>query len=126
MFKPKHLQKGNKIGTVSPSSPMAGLLPHRAKRGMTMLEKLGFVVKNGEHALSISQHTAGNPKERADDINSFFKDESIKAIISFIGGNHSNQILEHLDFNLIMNNPKIFMVIQMQPYSILLYIHRAV
>jgi muramoyltetrapeptide carboxypeptidase len=109
MFKPKHLQKGNKIGTVSPSSPMAGLLPHRAKRGMTMLEKLGFVVKNGEHALSISQHTAGNPKERADDINSFFKDESIKAIISFIGGNHSNQILEHLDFNLIMNNPKIFM-----------------
>ncbi len=109
MFKPKHLQKGNKIGTVSPSSPMAGLLPHRAKRGMTMLEKLGFVVKNGEHALSISQHTAGNPKERADDINSLFKDESIKAIISFIGGNHSNQILEHLDFDLIMNNPKIFM-----------------
>lgn len=109
MFKPKHLQKGNKIGTVSPSSPMAGLLPHRVKRGVTMLEKLGFVVKNGEHALSISQHTAGNPKERADDINSFFKDESIKAIISFIGGNHSNQILEHLDFDLIMNNPKIFM-----------------
>jgi muramoyltetrapeptide carboxypeptidase len=109
MFKPKHLQKGNRIGTVSPSSQMAGLLPHRAKRGVKMLEKLGFVVKNGDHALSISQHTAGSPKERADDINSFFKDESINAIISFIGGNHSNQILEHLDFGLIMNNPKIFM-----------------
>jgi len=109
MFKPKHLQKGNIIGTVSPSSPMAGLLPHRTMRGVKMLEKLGFVVKNGEHAFNISQHTAGSPKERADDINNFFKDETIKAIISFIGGNHSNQILEHLDFGLIMNNPKIFM-----------------
>ena len=109
MFKPNHLQRGDSIGAVSPSSPMAGLLPHRVERGVKMLEKLGFIVKIGEHALSISQHTAGSPKERADDINSFFRDESIKAIISFIGGNHSNQILEHLDYDLIMNNPKIFM-----------------
>jgi muramoyltetrapeptide carboxypeptidase len=109
MFKPNHLQRGDSIGAVSPSSPMAGLLPHRVEQGVKMLEKLGFVVKIGEHALSISQHTAGGPKERADDINSFFRDESINAIISFIGGNHSNQILEHLDFDLIMNNPKIFM-----------------
>jgi muramoyltetrapeptide carboxypeptidase len=109
MFKAKRLQKGNSIGIVSPSSPMAGLFPHRVKRGIKMLEKLGFDVKIGEHALCITQHTAGSPKERADDINSYFKDESVKAVISFIGGNHSNQILEYLDFCLIMNNPKIFM-----------------
>ncbi len=74
-----------------------------------MLQELGFRVKVGKHALKITGHTAGAPKERAEDINFFFKDKKVKAIFSFIGGNHSNQILKYLDFNLIKRNPKIFL-----------------
>lgn len=109
IIKPKHLRTGDVIGIISPSAPLAGLLPHRVKSGLTMLEKLGFDVKIGKHALRVTGDTAGTPQERAEDINNFFQDKSIKAIFSFIGGEHSNQILDYLDFNLIKNNPKIFL-----------------
>ena len=33
----------------------------------------------------------------------------MKAIITTIGGDHSNQVLKYLDFEIIKNNPKIFM-----------------
>ena len=48
-------------------------------------------------------------KERADDIHEMFLDDEVKAVISTIGGDHSNQILKYLDFEIIKNNPKIFM-----------------
>ena len=108
LIKPKHLQKEDIVGIVSPSAPLAGLVPHRVKRGVTMLKELGFRVKIGKHALKITDHTAGSPRERAQDINNFFKNKEVKAIFTFIGGNHSNQILKYLDFNLIRKNPKIF------------------
>jgi muramoyltetrapeptide carboxypeptidase LdcA involved in peptidoglycan recycling len=38
-----------------------------------------------------------------------FKDPNIKAIISTIGGEESIRILPYIDFELIKNNPKIFM-----------------
>jgi len=109
LIKPTHLQKGDTIGIVSPSAPLASLVPHRVKRGVAMLKELGFKVKIGKYALKVTCHTAGNPKERAQDINDFFKDKSIKAIFTFIGGSNSNQILKYLDFNLIKRNPKIFL-----------------
>jgi len=108
LIKPKKLEKGDTIGLISPSAPLAGLVPHRTERAIKMLEKLGFKVKVGRNALKVTGHTAGSPKERAEDINTFFKDKEIKAIICFIGGNHSNQILKYLDFQLIKKNPKIF------------------
>ncbi len=109
LIKPKALQAGDTIGLISSSAPLAGLVPHRAQRGIQMLQELGFRVKVGKHALKITGHTAGASKERAEDINSLFKDKKVKAIFSFIGGNHSNQILRYLDFNLIKRNPKIFL-----------------
>jgi muramoyltetrapeptide carboxypeptidase len=109
LIKPKVLEMGDTIGLVSPSAPLAGLVSHRTKNGIKMLEELGFKVKVGKNALKVKGHTAGTPKERADDINTFFRDKKIKAIFSFIGGNHSNQILEYLDFDIIKKNPKIFL-----------------
>lgn len=109
IIKPNHLKKGDTIGLVSPSSPLAGLLPHRLKKGVSMLEKMGYKIKIGKNALKTTGHTAGSGEERAKDINDFFEDSKVKAIISFVGGNHSNQILKYLDFGLIKKNPKILM-----------------
>lgn len=109
LLKPKALKIGDTIGLVSPSAPLAGLVPHRTQKGIQELERLGFKVKVGKNALRVTGYTAGTPQERAEDINSFFADKKVKAIFSFIGGNHSNQILKYLDFNLIKKNPKIFL-----------------
>lgn len=109
LLKPKSLKIGDTIGLISPSAPLAGLVPHRTKKGIQGLEQLGFKVKIGKNALKVTGHTAGAPYERAEDINFFFADKEVKAIFSFIGGNHSNQILKYLNFNLIKKNPKIFL-----------------
>lgn len=109
LIKPQKLKLGDTIGLVSPSAPLAGLVSHRTKKAIEMLKEMGFKVKIGRYVLEITDYTAGSPKERAADINSFFKDKDVKAIICFIGGNHSNQILKYLDFNLIKRNPKIFL-----------------
>lgn len=109
LVKPEALKVGDTIGLISPSAPLANLASHRARKGIKMLEQLGFKIKVGKNALKIKEYTAGTPKERADDINSFFKDKEVKAIFSFIGGNHSNQVLKYLDFSLIKKNPKIFL-----------------
>ncbi len=109
LIKPNQLKKGDVIGIVSPSSPLAGLLPHRVEKGIKMIESLGYKAIIGKNALKINNYTSGTPKERADDINNFFKDKEVKAIFSFIGGNHSNQLLEYLDFELFKKNPKIFL-----------------
>jgi muramoyltetrapeptide carboxypeptidase len=108
MIKPNKLKKGDIIGVVSPSAPSAGLFPHRTESGIKMLEKLGFRVKVGDNALKVTDHTAGTPLERASDLNDMFADPEVKGIICFIGGNHSNQILDNLDFGLIRRNPKVF------------------
>lgn len=105
---PLSLKKGDLVGLVSPSAPLAGLLPHRVEKGVQGLKKLGLEVLIGKNALKVTGYTAGSPQERAEDINTFFKDKRVKAIMAMIGGNHSNQILPYLDFKSIKNNPKPF------------------
>ncbi len=108
LIKPPKLEIGDTIGLISPSAPLAGLVPHRAHKAIKTLESIGFKVKVGKNALKVAGYTAGYAKERAEDINSFFKDKEVKAIICFMGGNHSNQLLQYIDFDLVKKNPKIF------------------
>jgi len=107
LIKPYPLTIGDTIGIVSPSSGLAPRVPHRVERGIRHLEALGFTVRLAPHALGARGYTSGTPEERASDINSFFADRDIKAILAMIGGNHTNQILEYIDFPLVSQNPKI-------------------
>ncbi|HBP00411.1 MAG: hypothetical protein UU48_C0004G0058 [Candidatus Uhrbacteria bacterium GW2011_GWF2_41_16] len=106
MIKPPCLHPGDTIGLVSPSSSLAGRIPHRLHKGIQTLEQLGFRVKLGAHTTSVTRYTAGSPEQRAEDINQFFADPNIHAVLSCIGGFHTNQILPFLDFSLIQKNPK--------------------
>ncbi len=72
LIKPPKLEKGDTIGLINPSAPLAGLVPHRTEKAIKMLEELGFKVKIWRNALKVTGHTAGSPKERAEDINTFF------------------------------------------------------
>lgn len=109
IVKPQRLKKGDTIALISPSSPLAALAPHRTQKGISFLEELGFNVRVARYALDNDGHVSASGEKRAESINELFKDKSVKAIISFIGGNHSNQILNHLDLQLIKENPKIML-----------------
>ena len=65
LIEPKKIEKGDTVGLVSPSAPLAGLAPHRTEKAIKMLEEMGFKVKIGKNALKVEEYTAGSPKERA-------------------------------------------------------------
>ena len=108
IIKPQKLNIGDTVGLISPSSSMAAKVPHRLNIGIKCLKKIGFKVKTGKNALKDSGNKAGNGRERAQDIMEFFEDNEIKAIISNIGGYNANDVIPYLDYELIENNPKIF------------------
>ncbi len=109
-IKPPKLRKGDTVGIVSPAWGGAGLFSHRVELGVRQLEKLGYKVKIGKHALNHKwDHISDTAKNRAADIHEMFLDPNIKAVVAAIGGNHSSHLLPLLDFDLIRSHPKIFM-----------------
>jgi len=106
---PAKLKKGDKICVVSPSSPITSELKAQLDSGISKLSGLGLVVVIAKNAFSNTLGYAATSQEKADDINSSFRDKSVKAIICSQGGENSNSILPLLDYELIKNNPKIFL-----------------
>lgn len=108
LISPKQLQKGDLISIVSPSAGLGELFPHRVKDGIRALEGMGFRVKVEKNALGRKGWVSGTVEERVADLHSAFSDPEVKCIMASIGGDHSNQLLKHIDYNLIRNNPKVF------------------
>lgn len=108
-IKPLRLKIGDTLGIVSPSWGGAGFFPHRVEQSVKYLNKLGFKVKFAQHSLNQKGFVSDTPENRVQDIHDMFVDTSVKAIIASIGGDHSCHLLPLLDYDLIRNNPKIFM-----------------
>lgn len=106
---PKKLQKSDTIGIVSPSGGVSKELENQFNKGLDFLKNLGFKIKIGKNALSTTLKYSATPQEKAEDINSMFADNEVKAIICSQGGANSNSILPLLNFNIIKDNPKIFL-----------------
>jgi muramoyltetrapeptide carboxypeptidase len=106
---PKKLSKGDAIGIVSPSTPVTKELAVQFNKGIVFLESLGFNVVIGDHVHSTTWGYAASPREKAEDINRMFADESVKAIICSQGGATANACLPYLDWNSIRENPKVFL-----------------
>ena len=112
MIKPQMLNPGDTVAVVSLSSGMAGdsLFYHRAESGMKRLsEEFRLNVKIMPHALTGSDYSTHNPGSRAKDLMDAFRDPQVKAVISMIGGDDTIRLLPYIDFQVLHDNPKIFM-----------------
>lgn len=107
-IKPHRLLPGDTIAVVSPSWGGAGLFPHRVELAQKQLARMGFSLKVAPHALETGSWTSASPEQRAADIHTAFRDPEVRAVIAAIGGDHSNQLLPLLDFDLLRAHPKIF------------------
>jgi muramoyltetrapeptide carboxypeptidase len=105
VVKPKRLSAGDAVALVAPASATFESLDLEVAR--ESLEALGLTVRLGGHLLARHGYLAGQDKDRAADINAFFADSSIKAILPIRGGWGSSRVLPHLDFEVIRRNPKI-------------------
>ncbi len=106
-LKPKRLQPGDTVGLVAPASAI--FLDVDADIARESLEALGLKVIIGPHMRDRHGNLAGDDKARAADINRFFADTSIAAVLPIRGGWGSARLLPYLDFDAIKRNPKVLM-----------------
>lgn len=110
MIKPKKLNAGDKVATVSLSWGGPSVFPHRYQIGIQQLQnEFDLQVVEMPNTLKDADWLARNPKARADDFMQAFADPSIKGIFATIGGDDSIRLLPFIDLNIIKNNPKVFM-----------------
>lgn len=112
MIKPKKLKRGDAVAIVSLSSGTAGdeAFRHRYEQGKKRLEEVfGLKTVTMPNALKGSEYLAKHPEARAKDFMDALKDKNIKGIICNIGGADTIRLLPYIDFDVIKNNPKVFM-----------------
>lgn len=112
MIKPEKLKVGDTVAIVSLSSGIAGdaLFRHRYELGKKRLEEeFGLKVKPMPNALKGYDYLKKHPEFRAKDLMNAFLDKEVKAIFCNIGGDDTLLLLPYINYEIIKENPKIFM-----------------
>lgn len=105
VIRPRRLAPGDTVGIVAPASATFQTLDLTIAR--ESLEALGLKVKMGRNVLARHGYLAGNDKDRAADINEFFADAAVKAVLPIRGGWGSSRVLPYVDYDSIRRNPKV-------------------
>ena len=108
---PPKLTVGSHVRIIAPSCTMsrsskedAGSLD-RAKR---FFIDRGMKVSEGKHIRKVDDFGSTTVAHRIEDLHEAFRDSTVNMISTLRGGWNANQLLRHIDFDLIRKNPKIF------------------
>ena len=93
---------------IAPSRSLAIVSPGVQELANKRFSELGLILTFGKHVEEQNDFASSSIESRVQDIHDSFRDKSVKAVITVIGGFNSNQLLRYLDWSLIQNNPKIF------------------
>lgn len=105
---PTKLKKGDTIRVIAPALSMSIISEDQRKYAKQYFEnELGLKVTFSDHIEEPDSTNSSTVSSRIADLHAAFEDKEVKAIFSIIGGLNSNQLLKHIDWDLIRNNPKI-------------------
>lgn len=106
VIKPKALKKGATVGVIAPGTAVSD--PVDINKAKEVLDYFDLKMKLGNSVNKGSGYKTRSVKERLDDLHQMFEDKSVDAVFCIRGGYGSIQILDKIDYELIRNNPKIF------------------
>lgn len=101
------LQQGDEIRVIAPSRSLSHVWEEKSNKALCYLEQQGFHVTFSKHSREKDDWNSSSIQSRVADIHEAFLDNSVKAILTAIGGFNVNQILEHIDYSIIRQHPKI-------------------
>ena len=104
-IKPRRLAAGDSVALVAPASATFNTMELDIAK--ESLQALGLKVQVGGHLLDRHGNLAGQDRDRAEDINRFFADTAIRAVLPIRGGWGSSRVLPHLNYERIRRNPKV-------------------
>ncbi|MFD0700855.1 S66 peptidase family protein [Myroides pelagicus] len=103
MIKPNYLKEGDKVAIVCTARKFS---KEEAIPAMELLASWGLVPVLGE-TIGLDEHQlGGTDDERIADFNKQLRDPSIKAIWCARGGYGTVRIIDHIDFEVLLANPK--------------------
>lgn len=105
LIKPKRLRKGDTVGFLAP----AGIVYDQSDfiRMEKVMDEFGLNVRFGDYVRVRHGYFSGTDHQRAMDLNRFFIDASIDAIVAVRGGWGASRILPYLNFSSFRTHPKI-------------------
>lgn len=106
MIKPSPLRPGQVVGVVAPGTAVPS--PDDLFRANEIIAKLGLRPKFSRSISKGSNYRTRSVQERLDDLMEMFLDKDVRAIFCIRGGYGSGQLLDKIDYNIVRNNPKIF------------------
>ncbi|MFN5364389.1 MAG: LD-carboxypeptidase [Bacteroidota bacterium] len=102
---PKRLKAGDRVALIAPGSPPSD---EKLALALSNLTSLGFQVREGAHLRKKNGYLAGTDADRLSDLHQAFSDPDIDAVWCARGGYGCARLLPGLDFNVIRDNPKVF------------------
>lgn len=102
---PPALKKGGTIGLVAPAGPWD---EEEFARGVQILAQYGFKVKIARDLGARQNYLAGPDRHRTTLFHEIWGDPEVQAVLSVRGGFGSLRILAAIDYELIREQPKIF------------------
>jgi len=105
---PKKLKKWDNIRIIAPSQSAAIIAEANREITNQRLLGLGFNTSFGKHIEESDDFHSSSIESRIDDLHGAFKDKSIDAVFTVIGGFNCNQLLRYIDWDIIKKNPKVF------------------
>ena len=101
------LKQGDEIRVIAPSRSMSVVWEKGFVKALDSLQNQGFKVTFAKHSREMDEWNSSSVQSRVEDIHDAFLDDNVKAILTAIGGFNANQILEHIDYEIIKQHPKI-------------------
>ena len=104
--KPARLQKGDKVGVITPGSAMSS---EDFKQALENIESLGLVPVPAKYANTKYGFLGGTDFQRLSDLHQVFSDPQLKGVICARGGYGTGRLLHNIDYDLIRRNPKVLL-----------------
>lgn len=105
LIKPKKLQKGDTIGLLSVSGDIRSV--NNIDNAAKYFQSLGYQTVISDTTYKKYRYHAGSDYERVKNLEDFFLDEKINAIVCTRGGYGVIRILDKINYDIIKNHPKI-------------------
>lgn len=100
---PLYLKRGDTVGLICPS----GCMPmEKMQRCINTLQLWGFNVKPGKTLGTQCNYFSGTDEERLTDLQLMLDDKNVKAIMCARGGYGLSRIIDIINFNQFIQNPK--------------------
>lgn len=101
----KSLKQGDTIGIIAPASPVT---TDELEPAINIIKQEGYRVIEGDHIYDTQGYLAGRDEDRLYDLHEMFLNSDVKAVICARGGYGTPRLLDKIDYNIIRDNPKLF------------------